>query len=210
MYVPTAFQETDRSKVHDFIEASPFGMLVSIREGEPFASHLPFLLERDAGTQGCLVGHMAKANPQWQDLEGKDVLAVFSGPHTYISPSWYQSENVVPTWNYVAVHAYGSVHLIENGEELARVLSRTVNTFERSLPTPWPLDTNSGYFHKMTHGVVGFRIVLSRLEGKWKLGQNHPRERRERVVQVLERSASPDAQEIARLMAEALIPPPLA
>src|SRR5438874_6033211 len=104
MYIPHAFAETDRTRLHDFIEQHSFGLLVSQFDGQPFASHLPFLLERTAGPKGCLIGHMARANPQWQQLGGQSGLAIFSGPHVYVSPTWYESEQVVPTWNYVAVH----------------------------------------------------------------------------------------------------------
>ena len=116
MYVPTAFAETDEGKLHEFMQAYSFGLLVSTHGGEPFATHLPFLLDRNAGPHGTLVGHMARANPHWHDLEGQTVLAVFSGPHAYISPTWYESENVVPTWNYVAVHAYGICRLVNDPE----------------------------------------------------------------------------------------------
>src|SRR4051812_3811791 len=94
MYIPTAFLETDPARLHDFIEAHSFGLLVSTRVGEPFATHLPFLLERDAGPHGTLIGHMARANRQWHDLDGQEVLAIFSGPHAYVSPSWYEAEQV--------------------------------------------------------------------------------------------------------------------
>jgi transcriptional regulator len=202
MYVPSAFQQTDRAKLHEFIEANSFGLLVSTHEGRPFAAHLPFLLERDAGPHGRLVGHVARANPQWRDLAGQEVLAIFSGPHAYVSPTWYEAENVVPTWNYVAVHAYGRCELVEDPEELTPILKAYVATYERSMPNPWTLDTAGDYFRKMVRAVVGFRLEINRLEGKWKLNQNHPQERREKVVRVLERSADPDAREIARLMTE--------
>jgi transcriptional regulator len=202
MYVPTAYAETDPAKLHAFIEAHSFGLLVSAHGGEPFATHLPFLLERDAGPHGRLVGHMARANPHWQGLDGRDVLTVFSGPHAYVSPSWYGSDGVVPTWNYVAVHAYGTLRLVEEPNELARILVTTVSTYERPMPNPWSVDTGSGFFQKMSRAVVGFRIDITRLEGKWKLNQNHPPERREGVIRALAGSSDQDAKEIARLMAE--------
>jgi len=202
MYVPTAFEETDQSKLHEFIEAHSFGLLVSSHENEPFATHLPFLLERDAGQHGSLVGHLARANPQWRDLEGQQVLVVFSGPHAYVSPTWYEAENVVPTWNYVAVHAYGRCRLVEDSDALARILTATVGTYERLMPNPWGIDTRTEFFQKFVRAVVGFRVEISRLEGKWKLNQNHPPERREKVIRVLERSEDQDAREIARLMTE--------
>ena len=204
MYVPTAFEQTDRNTLDDFIEAHGFGLLVSTSDGEPTATHLPFLLERDAGPQGNLIGHMARANPQWQNLAGKDVLAVFAGPHAYVSPSWYQSDEVVPTWNYVAVHAYGKCQLVEDQAGLTRILKASVATFERWMPKPWTIDVESEYFNQLVRAVVGFRIEIGRLEGKWKLSQNHPRERRERVANALAASADRDAREIARLMAEML------
>jgi transcriptional regulator len=158
-------------------------------------------LERDAGPHGTLVGHMARANPHWHDLDGRPVLAVFSGPHAYVSPTWYESENVVPTWNYVAVHAYGTGRLVDDAEGLAGILARTVATYERSLPSPWAIDTGSEFFRKHMRAVVGFRVEVSRLEGKWKLNQNQPEERRQKVVRALEGSDSQAAREVARLMA---------
>jgi transcriptional regulator len=203
MYIPTAFEQADKEKLFDFMQSHSFALLVSVRGGEPFATHLPLLPERDRGPHGCLLGHMARANPQWRDLDGRDVLAIFSGPHAYVSPSWYESSDVVPTWNYVAVHAYGTFQAIE-ADELAHVLTATVATYERSMPKPWSIDSASDYFGKMARGVVGFRIAISRLEGKWKLNQNHPRERREKVMRELARSADPEAREIAHLIAETL------
>jgi transcriptional regulator len=204
MYIPAAFQQTDKTKLHDFIEANSFGLLVSTHGGEPFATHLPFLLERDAGPHGRLVGHVAKANPHWHGLDGQTVLAVFTGPHAYVSPTWYEAENVVPTWNYVAVHAYGPCRLVEDPDRLTEILKAMTATYEGSRPKPWVLDAASDSFQKLVRAVVGFRIEISRLEGKWKLNQNHPPERREKVIRVLEQSADRDAREIARLMAEML------
>ncbi len=204
MYIPTAFAETDAKKLHDFIAANSFGLLVSTHQGEPFATHLPLLLERDAGPHGCLVGHVARANPQWRDLDRQNVLVVFSGPHAYVSPSWYESENVVPTWNYVAVHAYGVCRLVEDVDGLTRILQASVATYEGSRRNPWAFDAEADFFRKLVGAVVGFRIEIARLEGKWKLNQNHSLERREKVVRQLQKSDDPDAQEIARIMTEML------
>lgn len=202
MYIPPAFEQTDQNKLHEFIEANSFGLLISSHEGEPFATHLPFLLERDAASSGRLIGHVARANPQWRDLDGQTVLSVFSGPHAYVSPTWYGSEDVVPTWNYVAVHVYGTCRVVHDPDELTSIVTAAVARFERSLPQPWSLDTTTTYFQKHVRGIVGFRIEISRLEGKWKLNQNHSLERRERVMGALAASKDPDATEIARLMAE--------
>ena len=107
MCIPAAFAEADMTRLHDFIEQNSFGVLVAPVGGQPFATHLPFLLDRTAGPHGTLVGHMARANPQGREAAGQTALAIFSGPHAYISPTWYEAEQVVPTWNYTAVHAYG-------------------------------------------------------------------------------------------------------
>src|SRR5262245_58623650 len=113
MYITAAFAESDLTRLHDFIGQNSFGLLVSQVDGLPFATHLPFLLERTTGEHGTLVGHMARANPQWREASGQTVLTIFSGPHVYVSPTWYEDEQVVPTWNYAAVHVYGRARVIE-------------------------------------------------------------------------------------------------
>jgi len=204
MYIPQAFAEADQGKLHGFIEAHSFGLLVSAHEGGPFASHLPFLLERDAGPHGTLVGHMARANPQWRHTDGRPVLAVFSGPHAYVSPSWYEAENVVPTWNYAAVHVYGTFESVEDPAELLGIVRDTVRVYEAAMPRPWQLDEASAYSRGMLRQIVGFRVRVGRIEGKWKLNQNHPEERRRKVVRALEQIAGDDAREVAALMREQL------
>ena len=204
MYIPASFEEGDRQKLDTFIEANSFGLLVSVHEGAPFATHLPLLLEPDAGPNGSLIGHVARANPQWRDIDGQNVLAIFSGPHAYVSPSFYEAENVVPTWNYLAVHAYGKIRVLDDIDSLTEILMKSVKAYEQSRDAPWALETNSSYFKKMASAIVGFRIEIDRLEGKWKLSQNHPRERQEKVKDALEKSARPEEQQIARLMAERL------
>jgi transcriptional regulator len=200
MYVPTAYAETDERTLHDFIRQNNFGLLVAHGEGGLSASHLPILLDPYSGPRGHLLGHMARANRQWRQVEG-EVLVVFSGPHAYISPTWYEARDVVPTWNYVAVHAYGTLRLVEDREELMNLLGRMVDFYEGSRAKPWPLDQESEYIAQMVKAIVGFRIEISRLEGKWKLGQNHPPERRARVVRALEAQNEEDSRAIASLMA---------
>jgi transcriptional regulator len=203
MYVPPAFERSDPAELFAFIEAHSFAVLVSTRRGEPFATHLPLLLERDKGEHGTLVGHMARANPQWRDLDGQPVLAVFSGPHAYVSPSWYEAENVVPTWNYVAVHATGTFRLVDDPTAITGIVAASVAEYERNMPVPWRLDARGEYVQKLVAAIVGFRIEVTRLEGKWKLSQNHAPERRAKVVAALETSTNPDALAVARLMREA-------
>src|SRR3954452_8558287 len=179
MYVPPHFAEHDLGKLHDFIEAHGFGLLVTQADGLPFASHLPFLLDRTAGPHGTLVGHVARANPQWREAAGQTALAVFSGPHAYVSPTWYEAEQVVPTWNYAAVHAYGRVEVVEDKGALLEIVQKSVRVYERAMPRPWSFDPASPFVGLLAQ-IVGFRIEVERIEGKWKLNQNHPAERRQK------------------------------
>ncbi len=182
MYIPIAFAESDQCQLHDWIEAYSFGLLVTQKNGSPFATHLPFLLDRQQGTHGCLIGHMARANPQWRDLRGQTVLAIFSGPHAYISPSWYEASDVVPTWNYVAVHVYGPLETIEEPDAVFEIVEKSVHIYEQSMPRPWKLGERTEAINRMLEAIVGFRIPIERIEGKKKLNQNHPVERREKVI----------------------------
>lgn len=199
MYVPRAFERTDPDELHAFAAAHPFAVLVSTHESAPFATHVPLLVERDTG---ALVGHMARANPHWTGLDGKPVLAVFNGPHAYVSPTWYEAENVVPTWNYVAVHATGTFRVLHDGADAVRVLLATVREYEGSGEGAWAPDAESAFFRGLVNGIVAFRVEVSRWEGKWKLSQNHPAERREKVRAALAASTSAEAREVARLMGE--------
>jgi transcriptional regulator len=203
MYVPPHFAETDTARLHDFIERNSFGLLVSGVDGAPFATHLPLLLDRGAGPHGTLIGHVARANPQWRELPDRPALAVFSGPHAYVSPTWYEAENVVPTWNYVAVHATGPVQLVEDPGELFDIVRRTVERYEAAQPRPWLLGAPSTFTDRLLAQIVGFRLPIERLEGKWKLSQNHPAERRAKVIAALEGQGG-EAAEVAELMREQL------
>lgn len=200
MYIPPALQESDLPTLHDFIERHSFGLLVSRHNGSPFATHLPFLLDRASGPFGTLRGHVARANPQWEQCLEQQVLAVFSGPHAYISPTWYEAEYVVPTWNYVAVHAYGQVELVEDHDGLLDIVRRSVEVYERSMPRPWSVSEPDTFVDRLLKQIVGFRIEVARIEGKWKLNQNHPVERREKVVRALSERGDENSTAIATLM----------
>ncbi len=204
MYIPASFQQTDRETLFDFIRKNSFGLLVSMADGEPFASHIPFLLDPSAGPHGALVGHLALANPQWRQAEGQNVLAVFSGPHAYVSPTWYEARDVVPTWNYLAVHVYGKLHIVQDEAALAKILKDFVAYYEASLPQPWTFEAGTDYSRKMMKAVAGFRIEISRIEGKWKLNQNRPQEQREKVVKMLQTFGDENSMGIAAMMAKEL------
>jgi len=200
MYVPPHFAESDPVKLHDFIERHSFGLLISQVDAVPFATHLPFLLERHSGPHGTLIGHMARANPHWKAIGDQTGLTVFSGPHAYISPTWYESDNVVPTWNYAAVHACGRIKLIEDDDALLQIVQRSVDVYEGAMPSPWTLDTTGSFVERLLAQIVGFRIEIERIEGKWKMSQNHPVERREKVMRALQKQGGDDALGVAELM----------
>ncbi len=201
MYVPDSFAETNLNKLHDFIEQHSFATLVSDLDNEPFASHLPLLLDRNQGKKGQLIGHFAKANPQSQTAQHQKMLTIFHGPHTYISPTWYQSSNTVPTWNYLAVHVYGTYCVIDDPEELKDVIERYVTFYEASQPDPWSLQNiDPDFTNQLLKAIVGFRINIERIEGKFKLNQNQSIERQQKVVNVLKQQSNDQSQEIAKLM----------
>jgi transcriptional regulator len=200
VYIPAAFQETDRDALFNFIEQHSFGILVSQHGDAPFATHLPFLAERSAGEHGELIAHMARANPHWTFAEGQTVLTIFSGPHAYISPTWYGVPNAVPTWNYTAVHVTGVFETINDSNAAMTLLERTTAAYEMPQEKPWAFDVSNTFFSNLAAAVVAFRIRITSIEGKWKLNQNRPVEQQERVVLALERSGSEDDRVVAAMM----------
>jgi transcriptional regulator len=203
VYIPASFAEPDTAKLQEFIRQNSFAILTSHGQDGLIASHLPLLLDADARPHGHLLGHMARANPQWRDIRG-EAMAIFLGPHAYVSPSWYEEGGTVPTWNYIAVHAYGRFQVVEERDGLLNILRRSVLTYESPRPEPWHFDESAPHVETMLKAIVGFRIEITRLEGKWKLSQNHPEEQRRKVIRALEVRPDGDSREIARLMSERL------
>lgn len=206
MFVPPAFAVDDLSKLHDFIVRNSFGLVISLVDGVPFGTHLPILLRRSEGPFGTLTGHFARANPQWQQIADQTSLLIFSGPHAYISPTWYEAPNTVPTWNYTAVHATGRVELSHDREALRELLAESVDVYERAKPQPWSFDSSTVFAERLMEQIVGFRMVIEKLEGKFKLNQNHPPERREKVIRELERQGDEQSRAVAELMKNDLPP----
>ena len=199
MYIPKAFREDDLNTLHKFMREYSFATLITQHEGVPFATHLPFILDAQQGPNGILLAHMARANPQWHDfVSEQEVLVIFQGPHAYVSPSWYEVELSVPTWNYAVVHAYGLPRLIEDGEDLYKLLKTLIETHEAQFEKPWPFNLPDDYLQKMMHGIVGFEIEITRLEGKFKLSQNRTSIERENVIAALRESR--DTLAVAELM----------
>lgn len=201
MYTPQSFVESDLAKLHSCIEQNSFATLVTTGTSGPTASHLPLLLDRESGPNGTIIGHLAKANPQWRNLDDSEALVIFQGPHAYISPGWMQEQNVVPTWNYVAVHATGKVVIEHDPGKLLDIVRQYVDFYESSLPVPWQLDTVDPEFtESLLQAIVGFSIEITTLEGKWKLNQNHSEERRQRIIHGLQRQPDASSHLIAELM----------
>ncbi len=203
MYVPPAFEQSDLAACHGLIEANGFGTLVSAPAGTaaPEATHLPFLLDRTRGPKGMLTGHMARANPN-RELLGAEALVIFQGPHAYVSPSWYEDAPAVPTWNYLAVHAYGTPEIIDDPAAVRAVLARLVALHEAAPGAPWKLDSlPCDFVDDMVRGIVAFEIPIARLEGKWKLSQNRSVADREGVIRALHAQGDPMSQAVAGEMA---------
>jgi len=202
MYIPKHFAIEDEEILFDFIENNSFGIIVSIIDQIPVATHLPFILDRN---NRSLYGHFAKPNPQWEQITSQEVLVIFQGPHHYISSSWYETNRSVPTWNYVSLHVYGTIEIMEQKGELLEALNKMVAKYEEPAGTYSIDESNHEFVEGMMKGIVGFRLNMNRLEGKWKLSQNHSKERQERVIRRLEEIPNDDAKEIAKLMKSNLI-----
>lgn len=202
MYNPAAFRVHDAGKLNAFIQAHSFATLVTDGSDAPFASHLPMLFRPSEGPHGTLFSHMARANPQWEHFaSGKEVLAIFHGPHSYISPTWYEVTPAVPTWNYAAVHAYGRAAIIDDPARVLALLNETIATFESAREDPWNGELPDDYRDKMSRAIVAFEIPINRIEGKFKLGQNRSSADTSRVFRELSSSDDPDSQALAQLMA---------
>jgi transcriptional regulator len=208
MYIPRAYRLDDPHAITGVIEANSFGLLVTATGDEPVATHLPFMFDPDRGQSGTLVSHMARANPQWQEFarysDGGLALAIFAGPHAYVSPTWYgDGQPAVPTWNYVTVHAYGRPRILDEPAAVRALLERLVATNEAGLDPPWRVDSqDEGYLERMMRGIVAFQIPVERFEAKAKLSQNRPVEARLGAASALEGSSHADARAIGRLMRE--------
>jgi transcriptional regulator len=204
MYIPRHFLEEDPEQLLALMERHSFATLVTVEDGAPFATPLPLLVERGAdGRPARILGHMARANPQWRGFsEAREVLAIFHGPHAYVSPRSYVSAPNVPTWNYATVHAYGMPRLIEAPAEVLRILRDSTAKFEAGAESPWRPEDVADYAHKLLPGLVAFELRLTRVEGKFKLSQNRTPEDRQSAREALERSPLPGDRELAALMRE--------
>ncbi|MCP3738487.1 FMN-binding negative transcriptional regulator [Rossellomorea sp. BNER] len=198
MYIPKHFKNEEEESIFMFMEEHSFATLFSHHDGSPYATHLPLILNRE---KRVLTGHFARPNQQWKDIEGQEVLAVFHGPHSYISPSWYETNKAVPTWNYEVVHVYGLIELMENDdEELLLSMLEMVQKYEDQNSSYKVDEIENGFLEGMKKGVVGFKFNINKIEGKRKLSQNHSEHRQRLVIEQLEQLSSDNAGQIASLM----------
>lgn len=202
LYIPPHFRVDDEPALLRFIEEHAFGMLLSAAPSGLQVSHIPFLAERaDEGIR--LLGHVARANAHWQALQnGAEALAVFQGPHAYVSPGWYAQHPAVPTWNYSVVHAHGRARLLDEAE-LHDLLLRLSSKYEAGRAAPWKMSgLPAAFVDTMLEAIVGFEIAAVRLEGKFKLSQNRPAEI-PRVIEALEGEGQAELAALMRAQAAA-------
>lgn len=206
MYVPTHFREDRLPVLHEAIRRFGFGTLVTHGPSGLEASHIPLLLDDSQGPFGALYGHLARPNPQWKGIgSGTPALAIFLGPNTYISPSWYPTKQetgkVVPTWNYLAIHAYGEVGTFDDPERMREHVTQLTRTHESARPAPWAVsDAPSEFIDSMLRGIVGVVIRITRLDGKWKMSQNRPGQDQASVLERLMGEGGPDQAAVADII----------
>lgn len=200
MYIHRLNHWENEPEVIDFIQKNAFATLVSQVDGKPWATHLPFVLDKNQSGEPFLHGHLAKANPQWKSIkEDEEVLVIFQGTHAYISSSWYNHENV-PTWNYLAVHVYGKIRIIE-GEELMHHLKTLVDVYEHNRPNRVRVETMSeAYVEGQIRALVGIEVSITQVQASAKLSQNRDEVNYQNIIQKLQESDFPMDKEVAKEM----------
>jgi transcriptional regulator len=199
VYIPKANEENRVSVMRALMVSQPLGTLVTLGTSGLFASHIPMVLEDDGSQFGVLKGHISRANTQWHDLVPTvDALAIFAGPQHYISPNWYPGKKEhgkeVPTWNYVVVHAYGPLKVIEDEHWLLTLLNNLTNAHEARSPVPWKVsDAPEDFIKSLLDGIIGLELPIQRLEGKWKVSQNRTESERKGVVVGLSKLNTPES-----------------
>ena len=201
LYLPQAFEPAERAAAARLMHDHPFATLCTPAVPEPHLSHVPLLLQPSCEPHGTLIGHVARANPHWRHFSGTESIAVFLGPHAYVSPSWYgDPSSTVPTWNYATVHAHGTVDVVDDPLESRRILEALVHRFEAHRDAPWELAMPESRVEALVGAIVAFRMRIRRLDAKFKLSQNRTRDDRTRVIAALEADPHPDSAATARWM----------
>jgi len=206
LYLPAYFEEKRADVLHSLMRARPLATLVAVCESGIVANHIPVETSSEPAPYGLIRGHIARANPLWRTYRAdSEALAIFQGPQTYISPSFYPSKKetgeVVPTWNYAVVHAHGSLRFIQDAEWLRALVTRLTNAHEASRQAPWKIDdAPPPYIEKMLSMIVGFEFSVVSLIGKWKLSQNHPAANRRGVAEGLRSASGAEPAEVADML----------
>jgi transcriptional regulator len=201
VYIPEHFRLRHHQDAIAFMRANPFAILISTTDEGPYATHLPLSIHADQN-QFVLRGHVAKANPHWRYLEqNPECLAIFHGPHAYISPTNYTARESVPTWNYAAVHVYGKARIFSEEGDVHAMLNELMQTFEPTYREQWET-LSPKYRENMLRQIVGFAITVTKLEGKFKLSQNRPKEDQANVLASLDKSDDSTISGVAKLMKE--------
>lgn len=194
MYIPDLYKNENQEEINAFLQANSFGILINQTEGKLTATHIPLELDTDKEGKTILQGHLSKENPQWKGFSENDqILAIFSGPHSYISSSWYDHENV-PTWNYIAVHVYGTIKIIE-GEAVIASLKKLVDKYEKSSENPVRVEDLSKKTMMQTRGIIAFEIEITEIHATKKLSQNRDDKNYENIISELEKTE--DNQSVA-------------
>ena len=201
LYTPPAFAAQNRAAVARLMHDFGFATLLTPAAPEPFVSHLPLLLQAGCEPHGTLIGHFARANPHWQHARDAESIAIFHGPHAYVSPSWYEHpERMVPTWNYAAVHAHGTLEIIDDPVATQGVLDLLIQRFESARAAPWRFERDERERDALLGAIVAFRMRIRRIDAKFKLSQNRSGADRARVMEGLAREGYPEADATAAWM----------
>lgn len=198
MYIPAANRVDDKTRINSFIQANGFATVVTQNNGRLYASHLPVLFDEAEEGHGVLRSHMARANEQWRHFESsEEMLCIFHGPHSYISPSCYVMQETVPTWNYAVVHVYGMAKVVEDAALLREIVTDTTAKYESHRPIPWKITLPDAALAAMLNAIVGFTIQIMRIEAKFKLGQNRSQADQSGMLRDLHASPDPASQQLA-------------
>ena len=201
VYTPAHFAVDDRAAIARLMHDHPFATLLTPASPEPLISHVPLLFVPECEPHGTLIGHMARANPHWQSAGGAESVAIFHGPHAYVSPSWFaEPSKGVPTWNYAVVHASGTLDIIDDAVETRRVLDALVRRFEGDRKAPWAFAMAERQRDALVGAIVAFRLRIRHLAGKFKLSQNRPAGDQARIAAALDAEPYADAAAVAAWM----------
>jgi transcriptional regulator len=199
MYIPELYKNENEEEITTFLRNNSFGILVNLLDGQLWATHIPLELEQNESGKKLLCGHISRDNPQWKGFQSNaDILAIFSGPHSYISSSWYEKENV-PTWNYIAVHVYGKIKIIE-GDDVIASLKRLTDKYEQNSKNPVRLEDLSEKTMRQVAGIIAFEIEIDRIEAVKKMSQNRNERDYSNIVSELEKTDDAASKEVVAIM----------